>query len=241
MEQGKSSNLRKNEIIADDADRAPVCCAPPVSQYLFEKQIVCPDCFKEEQFMTITALPILQLFTKQSATSTEIESNIEEKEGSWYSDDFGSSSTSEMDKRKLEKSRRLGVEFEGQLKNLTHLLHIITEVGIAELLRDSTKKEDHIVLRIINKMKMIKEAPQFATVVIDNALKRELVEEMTRSWTWLSARGHQRGDQVAQLRINQCAEKNIDLLNVIVVTKETVTPIDTIASTNCGPSTQNEE
>ena len=115
-------------------------------------------------------------FTKQlsvqSATSTEIESNIEEREGSWYSDDFGSSSTSEMAKRKLEKSRRLGVEFEGQLKNLTHLLHIITEVGfilifcykilyflipgIAELLRDSTKKEDHIVLRIINKMKMIK-------------------------------------------------------------------------------------
>ncbi|EFO90024.1 hypothetical protein CRE_21514 [Caenorhabditis remanei] len=33
----------------------------------------------------------------------------------------------------------------------------------------------------------IQEAPQFATVVIDNVLKRELMEEMTRSWTWLSA------------------------------------------------------
>ncbi|EFP04561.1 hypothetical protein CRE_31294 [Caenorhabditis remanei] len=175
--------------------------------------------------------PFSQLFSKQlsvqSATTTEIESsssqfNVDEREESSYSDDFESSCTSEMDdsQRKLEKSRRLGQEFEGQLKSLTYLLRIITEELPSYLESQGSKlakilvphkHEDHILLQIIKKMKMIKgfhtaftdgfgvvdfsniqESPQFPTVVIENAdvlksfipflkEKRELVEEMKLS------------------------------------------------------------
>ncbi|KAF1746053.1 hypothetical protein GCK72_022504 [Caenorhabditis remanei] len=150
---------------------------------------------------------ISQIFSNQlsvnSSMSTEMEGSssqfdVEERERSHYSDDFESSSTSETydSQKKLERSRRLGLEFESQLKNLSNLLRIITEELPSYLETKGRKlskilvpqKQDHILLQIINKMNMIKgfhaaftdgfdvvdfssiqEAPQFAAVVIENA------------------------------------------------------------------------